>query len=168
MNKQDFISLVPDLRCAAVGAALAILDDCEEAEDVAQDTFLTYYSSSNQFESEDHIRAWLLKVAVNKARNHKTSFWQRNRVSLPDLTAWLESHAPAGVETLDPDSEEILAAVMRLPDKCRIIVHLFYYEDYSVKEIAEVLEIKENTVKSQLHRGRTLLRSMLKEKWENE
>jgi len=149
-------------------AAFYICRNPQDAEDVAQDTFLTYYNSSQQFESEDHIRAWLLKVAVNKARNLKTSFWQRNRVSLPDLTAWLESHTPARIETLDPDSEEILAAVMELPDKCRIIVHLFYYEDYSVKEIAEVLEIKENTVKSQLHRGRTLLRSMLKEKWENE
>lgn len=149
-------------------AAFHVCRNPQDAEDVAQDTFLAYYSSSDQFESEDHIRAWLLKVAVNKAKNLKTSFWQRNRVSLPDLTAWLESHAPARMKTLDPDSEEVLAAVMGLPDKCRIIVHLFYYEDYSVKEIAEVLEIKENTVKSQLHRGRTLLRSMLKEKWENE
>ena len=149
-------------------AAFYVCRNPQDAEDVAQDTFLTYYSGSDQFETEEHIRAWLLKVAVNKARNLKTSFWQRNRVSVNDLTTWLETHAPAGAETLDSDSEEILTAVMALPDKCRIIVHLFYYEGYSVKEIAGTLEIKENTVKSQLHRGRTLLRSMLKETWDNE
>ena len=149
-------------------AAFYICRNYQDAEDVAQDTFLAYYSSNDQFESEDHIRAWLIRVATNKAKNLKTSFWHRNRMSLPDLTSWLETHAPVGVDNLDQDSEEIFAAVMGLPDKCRIIVHLFYYEDYSVKEIAEVLEIKESTVKSQLHRGRTILKNVLKEKWGNE
>ena len=149
-------------------AAFYICRNYQDAEDVAQDTFLAYYSSNDQFESEDHIRAWLIRVATNKAKNLKTSFWHRNRMSLPDLTSWLETHAPVDVDNLDQDSEEIFAAVMGLPDKCRIIVHLFYYEDYSVKEIAEVLEIKESTVKSQLHRGRTILKNVLKEKWGNE
>ena len=157
-----------DHKSSVYKAAFYVCRNPQDAEDVAQDTFLTYYSGSDQFETEEHIRAWLLKVAVNKARNLKRSFWNRNRLSVNDLTAWLETHTPTGSETMDHDSEEIVTAVMGLPDKCRIIVHLFYYEDYSIKEIAEVLEIKENTVKSQLHRGRALLKSMLKEMWENE
>lgn len=56
------------------------------------------------------------------------------------------------------DEGALLAEVLRLPKKCRIIIHLFYYEDYSIKEIARLLDIKENTVKSQLNRGRNILK----------
>ena len=149
-------------------AAFYICGNSEDVEDIVQETFLAYHRNNREFESEEHIRAWLLRVAVNKAKNMRKSFWYRKRIYLPDFTEWMEEQTKDYDEIFDHESEEILQAVFSLPEKCRIIIHLFYYEEYSVKEIANILDIKANTVKSQLYRRRTLLRDMLKEKWENE
>ena len=149
-------------------AAFYVCKNREDAEDVAQETFLAYCREHRDFESDEHVRAWLLRVAINKAKNLKASFWHRRRENVPDFTEWL-SVRESDTQPL-PDEEDLMLiqAVMELPEKCRMIVHLFYYEEYSVKEIAEILVINENTVKSQLHRGRTLLKSKLKEMWEDE
>lgn len=149
-------------------AAFYICGNPEDAEDVAQEVFLAYYNTGTDYTSEEHIRSWLLKVAVNKARNLRKSFWTKRRIDIPHFTEWLEAYTQEQTVEYDDESIELIKAVMSLPDKCRIAVHLFYYEDYSVKQIAGVMGVKENTVKAHLHRGRTLLKSMLKENWENE
>ena len=149
-------------------AAFYICGNPEDAEDIAQEVFLAYYNTGTDFASEEHIRLWLVKVAVNKARNLKKSFWTKRRIDILHFTEWLEAHTQEQAVEYDDESIELIKAVMSLPEKCRIAVHLFYYEDYSVKQIAGVMGVKENTVKAHLHRGRTLLKSMLKEKWENE
>ena len=131
-----------------------------DAEDVVQETFVQYYTTKKQFEDQQHLRAWLIRVAINKAKNMTRTFWKRNKCSLEDY-----------METLtfeDTDSRNLFEEVMKLPDKYRIIIHLFYYEDYSVKEIAEIIKLSESNVKTRLSRGRTLLRNTLKEAWDNE
>ena len=131
-----------------------------DAEDVVQETFVQYYTTKKQFEDKQHLRAWLIRVAINKAKNLTRTFWRRNKCSIEDY-----------METLtfeDTDSRNLFEEVMKLPDKYRIIIHLFYYEDYSVKEIAEILKLSEGNVKTRLSRGRTLLRNTLKEAWDNE
>ena len=142
-------------------AACYICKNRQDAEDVCQETFLAYMNAERAFENPEHVRAWLLRTAVNKAKNVCRAFWRRNRESLDDLA---EGAACA------PREEEInlLSAVSRLPVRCRAVIHLFYYEDFSVKEIADILDISENTVKSQLHRGRKLLKEMLKEGWDDD
>lgn len=149
-------------------AAFYVCKNREDAEDVAQETFLAYCRDQRDFESSDHVRAWLLRVAINKAKNLKASFWHRRRENVPDFAEWLSIRESEAQPLPDKDDLDLIQAVMDLPEKCRLIVHLFYYEDYSVKEIAEILGINENTVKSQLHRGRTLLKNKLKEMWEDE
>ena len=75
------------------------------------------------------------------------------------------------METLsfpDPQSRNLFEEVMKLPDKYRIVIHLFYYEDYSVREIAKILKLSESNVKVRLSRGRSLLKDSLKEEWEND
>ena len=75
------------------------------------------------------------------------------------------------METLsfpDPQSRNLFEDVMKLPDKYRIVIHLFYYEDYSVREIADILKLSESNVKTRLSRGRSLLKTALKEEWEND
>ena len=75
------------------------------------------------------------------------------------------------METLsfpDPQSRNLFEEVMKLPDKYRIVIHLFYYEDYSVREIAKILKLSESNVKVRLSRGRSLLKDSLKEDWEND
>ena len=68
----------------------------------------------------------------------------------------------------EPEDGELFEAVMRLPDRYRVAIHLFYYEEYSIREIAELLQCREGTVKSQLSRGRQLLKNMLEEAWDDD
>ena len=141
-------------------AAFNVCKNAQDAEDVVQDTFLQYWSQKKEFETEQHIRAWLLRVAINKAKNKNNTFFRRNALPLED-----------DMETLTfqwGKSSEWFETVMILPEKYRIVVHLFYYEDYSVKEIADILKITPGNVKVRLSRGRMSLRNTLKEAWEDD
>ena len=150
-------SLVSGFQQNMFAAALSACGDTQDALDAVQDTLLAYHTSDKEFESEEHIHAWLLRVAINKAKNMHRSFWKKHKVSLEDY-----------METLVFETEEdigLFEALMKLPEKYRIVIHLFYYEDYSVREIGKILRRNENTVMSQLSRGRKMLKEMLKEDW---
>ena len=141
-------------------AAFNICKSAADAEDVVQDTFLQYYMTKKEFDDEKHIRYWILRVAINKAKNIQSSFRRKNEMSLEDY-----------VETLTfetPESRELFEEVMKLPEKYRVVIHLFYYEDYSIKEIAKILRVTESSVKVRLSRGRAKLKDALKEEWEDE
>ena len=141
-------------------AAFNICKSAADAEDVVQDTFLQYYMTKKEFDDEKHIRYWILRVAINKAKNIQSSFRRKNEMSLEDY-----------VETLTfetPESRELFEEVMKLPEKYRVVIHLFYYEDYSIKEIAKILRTTESSVKVRLSRGRAKLKDALKEEWEDE
>ena len=141
-------------------AAFNICKSAADAEDVVQDTFLQYYMTKKEFDDEKHIRYWILRVAINKAKNIQSSFRRKKEMSLEDY-----------VETLTfetPESRELFEEVMKLPEKYRVVIHLFYYEDYSVKEIAKFLRVTESSVKVRLSRGRAKLKDALKEGWEDE
>lgn len=141
-------------------AAFSVCKNAEDARDVVQDTFIQYHTSNKDFENEQHIRAWLIRVAVNKAKNIMMTFWRKNRQSLDDY-----------VETLTfetTQSRNLFETVMGLPEKYRIVIHLFYYEDYTIREIAEILRVSESNVKVRLTRARAMLRKILQEEWEND
>lgn len=136
-------------------AAFSMCGNAEDAKDVVQDTFIRYYTISKDFDSEEHIRAWLLRVAVNRAKDIAKSFWHKNRMSLSDFDETLEFETP--------EENELFDSVMKLPEKYREVIHFFYYEDMSVKEISELLHISENNVKTRLTRGRQLLGGLLQQ-----
>ena len=141
-------------------AAFNICKNQMDAEDVVQETFVQYYTTKKEFESEQHIRAWLLRVAINKAKNLTVTFWKKHKCSLEDY-----------METLtfpDPQSRDLFEEVMKLPEKYRIVIHLFYYEDYSVREITDILKLSESNVKVRLSRGWAMLKDSLKEEWEDD
>lgn len=140
--------------------AFNICQNTQDAEDVIQDTFVQYYTTKKEFDNEEHIRAWLIRVAVNKAKNVTRTFWRRNKVSIEDFTEML------AFET--PESETLFETVMQLPKKYRIVIHLYYYEDYSVGEIAKILKLSESNVKTRLMRGHAKLREVLKEEWDDD
>ena len=141
-------------------AAFSICKNTSDAEDVVQDTFLQYYMTHKNFDNEQHIRAWLLRVAINKAKNIQSSFWHRNGMPLDDFIEKLSFETP--------ETKELFEEVMKLPEKYRVVVHLFYYEDYSIKEIAKILRTTESNIKVRLSRGRVKLKDALKEGWEDE
>lgn len=141
-------------------AAFSVCRSREDAEDVTQDVFVKYQTSPQDFADENHLRAWLLRVAINRTKDLKTSFRYKNTVPWEEYMEELEFPEPA--------DGDLFRAVMELPEKYRVPIHLFYYEDYSVKEIAVMLRRGEGTVKSQLNRGRKLLKSKLSEEWNDD
>lgn len=139
---------------------LAILktNNTEQADDVFQDVFLKLFRYQNRISCEEHLKAWLIKVTINQCKSSVLSIWNKRRVSLDCL----EEQA---VDTKSYDYSEVVEAVRELPSKYREVIHLFYYEEFSIKEISVVLRRKEATVKTQLARGRNLLRERLGGEW---
>ena len=140
--------------------AFNVCKNREDAEEVVQDAFIQYHLKRLDFQSEEHIRAWLIRVTINKAKNAARTIWWRHRTSLEETMAALTFD--------DQESERLFEAVIALPQKYRIVVHLFYYEDYSVHEMAELLSLSESNVKTRLSRARAMLRDTLKEVWSDD
>lgn len=136
-------------------ATFSICQTKEDADDAVQDTFLKYYTRNEDYIDETHLKAWLLRVAINRAKDITSAFWRRNRVSWEEYMDELEFQ--------EPEDRSLFEAVMRLPEKYRIVIHLHYYEEYSIDEISAALRSHPGTVKSRLSRGRKLLKSMLTE-----
>lgn len=141
-------------------AAFSITRNAADAEDVVQDTFLQYLRTDRDYESEEHIKASLLRTAINKAKNTRFTFWHRNRVSLEDYMAEIPFQ--------EPEDRALVEAVLSLPEQYRIVIHLYYYEDYPVAEIGKLLKLTQSAVKNRLLRGRRMLKSTLKEGWSND
>ena len=139
-------------------AAFNVCQNKEDADDVVQDTFIKYHSFKKEFTDEEHIKAWLLRVAINRAKDIRASFWKKNKVTWEEYMADLSF--------TEPEDVHIFEAVMKLPKKYRIVIHLYYFEEYSIAEIANILHSSTGTVKSQLSRGRSYLKQMLKEEWD--
>lgn len=130
--------------------ALAILVDIHEAEDAVQDTFLKYLEKAPAFESSEHEKAWLIRVAGNGCKSRLRSPWRKRSAPLLDTY-------PANHEGERETMEELLA----LPAKDRAAVHLFYYEGYQTGEIARMTGEPEGTVRSRLSRARGKLKTLL-------
>lgn len=112
----------------------------------------------DKMKSWEHVKAWLLKVTVNCARKHFDGAWHR-KVTFLEETEYL---AETGESSLMEKEHPVRDAVEELPEKYRLVIHLFYYEELSVTEIARITNQKESTVKSQLFRAREMLRESLK------
>lgn len=141
------------------------LKNYQDAEDVVQETFYQYIKTAPVFVSREHEKAWFMKVTLNGCRKIFRCAWYRHRDSLPVPELSSESN----MERLVLEKErrqEVLQAVFSLPGRYREVLHLFYFEDLSIRQIAEVTGRKESTVTSQLTRGRELLKKKLKEEYQ--
>jgi len=130
-----------------------------DAQDVAQDVFVRYLKRMPRLKSEEHLKAWLIRVTMNVAKSHLTSSWSKKVVPISE-------HEP--VITDESTSADTYFAVMSLPEKYRSVVMLYYFEDYSVGEIAQILDRTETAIQTRLHRARAMLKSKLKEEWGND
>lgn len=141
---------------------LAMLNtrDKYEAEDVFQEVFLKLFNHQESISSEEHLKAWLIRVTVNQCRSLAVTVWNKRRVSL-------DAVPETAVEDEKEDYSEVYDAVKELPDKYREVIHLFYYEELQIKEIAAILDRNEATIKTQLARGRQLLNDKLKGAFED-
>lgn len=158
MNDEQFTRLVRRYIDTVFRVALNYLHNPADAEDVTQTTFEKLLRERKEFESEEHIRAWLIRVAVNECKKLLRSPWRKHEPMEDYLTA---------VAFDNPANSELYRAVMDLPKKYRIAIYLHYYEGYSTQEIGELLHMPKNTVCSHLKRGRELLRKELQEADDN-
>lgn len=140
--------------------AISYTKTAADADDVVQQTFMKLLTKKVVFTDEEHIKRWLIRVCTNECNSLFSSFWRKNVDSIETMNEEPEF-------TME-ESSELYEAIKQLPIKCRVVVYLFYYEGYSTKEIAEIVHIKEATVRTRLVRARKLLRTQLKEAWEYE
>lgn len=124
-----------------------------DTEDIFQTVFLKYVTGTTEFESEEHEKAWFIRVTINACKDLLRSFFRSRTVSLDDL---LEQP-----DQVLEDHREVLEAVLALPDKYRDVVYLHYYEGYTAPEIGTILHKNPNTVYTLLTRARDELRKML-------
>lgn len=135
---------------------LTITGNAEDAKDAFQEVFLRLVKNQHKITSEEHLKAWLIRVASNCAKSAITSTWNRTTQGIDDKTAGCE---PA----YEPEGNHLLMELKKLSPKYAIVLYLYYYEEYSIKEIAAMLNKKENSIKTLLTRGRKLLRKNLEE-----
>lgn len=147
------------------GIAYTRLRDPVDAEDVAQDVFVRYFKADLTYESEEHRKAWLIRCAVNCTNSYASSAQYRHRGESSCLDEVAELPSADDTAELAERSERksaVLNAVMSLPPKYRTVVHLYYFEDMSVAEVADALGTRQSTVKTQLARARDRLKTLLK------
>lgn len=130
---------------------IVYLKNKADAEDAFQDIFIKFFEKKPEFNDEEHMKAWLIKCTTNHCKNMLGSYWNRFRVSIDNVV----------LHTEDKEDDELVRFVMKLPFKYKSVIYLYYYEGYSSLEISKILNIKEATVRTQLKRGRELLKKDL-------
>lgn len=160
MDKETFTRAVEQYQNSIYRLALHTLGSGADAEDVVQEVFLRLFRRDEAFESEEHLRRWLLRVGANLCRDVLKSSWRRRRSPLPESLP-----APAFERE---DQRELYEAVMALEEKYRTVLYLFYYEDLPVKDIAGLLGLRTSAVTTRLSRGRERLKAALKEGWQDD
>ena len=133
------------------------LKNSHDAEDITQEVFLKYITLNKTFESDEHLRYWLVTVTINRCKNLLRSSWFKKTQPLDETVHFEEAK-----------NYNLYRAVMTLPKDYRTVIYLFYYEDYSTKEIASILNKKDSTIRSQLARARKRLKNILLEDWKDE
>ena len=138
-------------------AALNYCKNKNDAEDAVQNAFVKLLQTEVEFQDEEHMKRWLIRVVINECKNLWNSFWRKKVLSIEELEC--EPH------TFCAEEESLFEEVMKLPAKYSIVLHLYYYEGYSVKEIAEIIHLSETNIQTRLMRGRNQLKQQLKEAW---
>ena len=159
MERSAFQATVGQYQDMVYRVALHQFGVLQDAEDAGQEVFLRLDTEEKLFESGEHLRRWLIRVTLNVCRDTLKSPWRKRRVPLDTVPDQPVFDAP--------EQGELYQAVMALPEKYRVTLYLFYYEELSTKEIAELLELRQTAVTTRLSRGRELLKKRL-EAWQDD
>ena len=154
MTDQQFVPLAQRYMDTIFRIAYSYLRSQADADDVTQDVLIQLYKTETAFESDDHLKHWLIRVTVNRCKNIFRSPWRK----VEDIADYENSL------TFDaPEHRELFDAVMALDKRYRLPVLLYYYEGYSQKEIAGLLGVPEETIRTRLFRARGKLKTTLTE-----
>lgn len=160
-TKNRIGELVDEYGNVILRVAYTYLNNRADAEDAVQDVFLYILEKKPNFNDKAHEKFWIIRVTINICKNKLNTFWNKNKCSIDDV---------AEIATYDDYNTDsnVFKAVMSLPDKYRIVIYMYYYEDYSTPEIAKLIGKSEVTVRSHLYRARKKLKDLLKEEYDFE
>ncbi len=160
MEKQIFENAVARNSRRLFLIALSFTKNHDDSEDIVQNVFMKLWNGKNDFENDEHIKNWLTAVCVNESKNCLKSYFRKNTTDLDSA---------CDLYSFDRQSDlDLFTAVMKLPKTDRVVIHLFYYEELSIKQIADLLDVKETAVGTRLHRARSKLKEMLGDEWIHE
>lgn len=152
MTEQEFSRLTDLYRATVFRTAYCYMKSYADAEDISQEVFLKLYTSSESFDTDENVKAWLIRVTSNRCKNLLKSYWYRFSEPITD------AHDKA---VYDEEESGILPLIMTLKPKIRTVLYMYYYEEYSVKEIAGLLGETKTAVTTRLMRGRRQLKELL-------
>lgn len=153
-TEKEYVKAVGEFSDMIFRIAYQNLFNTSDAEDVVQDVFLKLLKQKDKgFNDYEHLKSWIIRVTINQCLDYKKSFFRKNTVYLEDFEIPYEPH-----------EREILEELYQLPKDYRNILYLYYYEEYTIKEIAEILGKKQNTINSKLVRGRNRLKKLMEVK----
>lgn len=157
-REQRWNYLVEEYQAMLYRIAFANMKNRADAEDAVQEAFLRYMKDEKPILSKEHEKAWLIRTTIHICVDILKSSWHRRTVPLEEslLTGSREVYLPYQIK-----DDRTLEAVLKLPVHYRNPIYLFYYEDYSIHEIAGVLNEKEGTIKTRLRRGREEVKKIL-------
>ena len=138
--------------------SVSITKNEEDAKDVFQETFLRLVRYQETITSEEHLKAWLIRVATNCAKTLVQNPWNQRTQGMEEMENSISCE-----DVYEQEENTLLSELQGLPSKYSVVLYLFYYEGYSVKEIGKILNKKENSIKTLLNRGRGLLKTKLME-----
>ena len=147
---------IRNFRKSVYNAVLCYVRNPSDAEDITQDMFLKLYTYDKSFNDDEHVKAWLLRCAINECKNHLRSHWYR-------FSSPLESAETLTYNDKVEYDDEMLKIMKKLSRNNRIALYMYYYEGYTIEEIGRILDVSPDTVSSRLHRGRQQLKKLLSE-----
>lgn len=157
-NEQRFDDVYGKYKNMIYRIGFAYLKNEADVADLMQEVFIKWLIQSPDFESEEHEKRWLIRVAVNLAKNQVKSFW-RNKVT------WIEDAEECEGWKFNNTERELYAEVMRLPEKQKIAIYLHYFEGYTCREIAQILQCGESAVKMRLKKAREVLKDRMEDEY---
>ena len=154
MSKEEFAALAENYMDTIYRVAYSWTKNSHDANDVTQEVLMQLYRTPQKFESDAHLKNWLIRVTINQCKMLFRSPWKK----VEDIGEYAETLGFEEESYLD-----LFQAVMKLDKKYRVPVLLFYYEGYSTAEIASLLNIPDKTVSTRLFRAKAKLKEYLKE-----
>lgn len=160
MTNSDYITCVEQYSDMVFRIAFSYFGNQADAEDLMQEVFLKILQAERVPETDEEKKAWVIRVSVNQCHSLFRAPFRKRNVWLTDYE-WASFADDSSLEEDVTRRYSLYTAVMSLPDKCRIVVHLYYYEDLSIRSIADILDVKETTVQTRLARARARLKKAL-------
>lgn len=156
MGEREFLAAYEKYKNTVYSVIYNYVQNPDDAAELSQETFIRFLNKSPEFGDAEHEKAWLIRVAINLSKNHLRSMKHISPVELSEEIPYEDKR----------EDGDLLRIMSTLPEKYRVPLHLFYYEEYSIKEIADLLDLSVAAVKIQLMRGKEKLKKCLeKEDW---